>query len=141
VDSGGGDLAVVARAADTRNGNVVSVDLKSEVLEGVGVANSLSRVTFSKSQHTRVLISAAVVLNDTLTNLGNVKKAVKEIGSPVEVGGAVRNIVSEHAHSLEGTAELVGKVADYGLRGSVLAAPVSSPSFNIVSKRNDRGWR
>ena len=91
------------RAPNTRNSNVMRVDLESEVLESVRVAYSLSRVGLRKGKDTGVLVGAAVVLDDSLADLGDVQKAVQKVGCPVEVGGAVGDVVSEHAHALQGT--------------------------------------
>jgi hypothetical protein len=128
VRVGGGDLTVVAGASNTGYSDVVSVDLESEVLEGIAVANGLSRVGFSKLKNTGVFVCAAVVLHDTLTNLGDVEKAVEEVRGPVKVSSAVGDVVAEHAHALEGTTDLIGEVADYGLRGGVGSSPVASPA-------------
>jgi hypothetical protein len=66
------NILVVARAPNTRNSNVVSVDLKSKVLESVAVADGLSRVGLGKIKDARVIV-IAIVFNNTLPNLGNVK--------------------------------------------------------------------
>ena len=105
----------------------MSVNLKSEVLQSVGVADSLCGVGFSKSKDTGVLVCAAVVLNNALSDLGDVEKTVKKVRGPVEVGCTVGNIVAEHAHALQRTAEDVTAVADHCLRGGVGSAPVAGP--------------
>lgn len=119
----------MTRASNTRNSDVVSVHLESEVLESVGVADSLVRVGLSESQDAGVLVSAAVVLDNTLADLGNVQKAVQKVRGPVKVGRPVGDIVAEHAHALKRTAEDVRAVADYGLGGGVGSAPVAGPVF------------
>jgi hypothetical protein len=91
------------------------VDFESEVLESVRVANSLSWVGFCEGEDTGVLVGAAVVLDDTLADLGDMQKAVQKVGSPVEVGSAIGDVITEHAHALQGTAENVRRVADYCL--------------------------
>jgi hypothetical protein len=103
------------RAPNTRNSDVVRVDLESEVLESVRVADSLSRAGLRKGKDTGVLVGAAVVLDNTLANLGDVQKAMQKVGCPVEVCGAVGDVVSKHAHALQGTAENIRGVADHSL--------------------------
>lgn len=121
------NLAVVARASNTRDSDIVSIDLESEVLQSVGVANSLVGVGLSESQDAGVLVCAAVVLDDALTDLGDVEQAVQKVRGPVEVGGAVGDVVAEHAHALQRTAEDVGAVADHRLGRGVGSAPVAGP--------------
>jgi Glu-tRNA(Gln) amidotransferase subunit E-like FAD-binding protein len=106
----------------------LGVDLKGEVLEGIAVPHSVRRVGLGQADYTRVLSLGAVVLNDTLADLGNVQKTVKEVRSPVKVGGTVGDVVAEHAHALERTADLVRQVADDSLRGSIDTSPVASPA-------------
>ena len=79
-----GSLAVMPRAPNTRDSNVVRVDLESEVLESVRVANSLSRVGLCKGKDTGVLVGAAVVLDDSLADLGDVQKAVQKAAAAAE---------------------------------------------------------
>ena len=122
-----GSLAVMPRTPNTRNSDIVRVDLESEVLESVRVANSLSGVGLRKGKDTGVLVGAAVVLDDALADLGDVQEAVQKVGCPVEVCGAVGDVVSEHAHALQGTAEDIRGVADHGLGRRVGAAPVTGP--------------
>lgn len=106
--------SVGARAADTGNSNIVGINLESEVLKGIAVPRGPSSVILGQADDAGVL-ALAVVLYDTLTNLGNVEQTMEKVRSPVEVGGTVRNVVAEHAHTLEGAAELVRQVADDGL--------------------------
>lgn len=97
---------VSAHAADTRDGDIMSVYLESEVLEGVAVLDRPGGVRLCQLENTRVL-AHAVVLNGTLANLGHVEETVQEISRPVEVGRSVGDSPAVAAHALERTAELV----------------------------------
>ena len=123
---------VSARTANTRNSDVVGIDFKSKVLEGVAVPYSIGRVVLRKRHDTRVLALVTVVLNNTFTDLGHVEQTVEEIRSPVEVGGTVGDVVAKHAHALEGLAELVREVTDDSLGCSVGTAPVASPAYKML---------
>jgi hypothetical protein len=84
----------------------VSVHFKSEVLKSVAVLDRPGRVGLGQLENTRVLADT-VVLDSALSDLGHVEETMKEITSPVEVGGAVGDSPAVAAHALERTAELV----------------------------------
>jgi hypothetical protein len=117
----------MARASDARHSNVVSVDLESEILKGVWVTDGFAGVGLGESEDAGVLWRVAVVLDDALADAGDVQKAVQKVRGPVKVGSTVGNVVAEHAHAFEGTAEDVWGVTNYGLGGGVGSAPVTSP--------------
>jgi hypothetical protein len=96
----------------------MSVDLEGEVLEGVAVLDRVGRVGLGQVKDTWVLADA-VVLDVTLANCRHVEKTVEKIRRPVEVGGTVRDVPAEAAHSLERATELVGQVTDDSLTGGV----------------------
>lgn len=73
------------------------IHLESKVLQSIAVPHRICRVLFGQADDAGILALVSVVLNNTLTNLGDMEKTVKEVGSPVEVCGAVGNIVAEHA--------------------------------------------
>jgi len=108
---------VSAGAANTGNDDVMSVGLKSKVLESVAVSCGVGSVVLGKSDGSGVLLLflVVVVLDDTLTNWGKVEKTVQKVRSPEGVGGAVGDVVSEHAHGGKRPADLVGQVADDSL--------------------------
>lgn len=97
----------MTRASNTRDSDIVSVDFEREVLESIRVADSFAWVRLGKSKDARVLGRVAVVLDDAFTDVGDVEKTVQKIGCPVEIGGAVGDVVAEHAHALERTSENV----------------------------------
>jgi hypothetical protein len=120
-----------ARAANTRDSDVVGVSLKSKVLESVAVLDGKGGVVFSEidSSGVLLLLFVVVVLDDTLTDLGNVEKTVKKVRGPEGVGGTVGDIVSEHAHGGKRPADLIGQVADDRLGRRVGATPVTGPAW------------
>jgi hypothetical protein len=122
---------VGARAANTRDSDVVGVSLKSKVLESVAVFDGEGGVVLSEVDSSRVLLLffVVVVLDDTLTDLGNVEKTVKKVRGPEGVGGTVGDIVSEHAHGGKRPADFVGQIADDRLGRSVGATPVTGPAW------------
>lgn len=136
---------VSAGAANTGNDDVVSVGLKSEVLESVAVPRGVGSVVLGKSDGSGVLLLffIVVVLDDTLTNRGKVEKTVQKVRSPEGVGGAVGDVVSEHAHGGKRPTDLVGQVADDSLGSRVGAAPVTGPTLlvavavNVVAAEED----
>lgn len=107
----------------------MSIDLESKVLQGVAVADGKSGILCGHLDDTRVLGLVAVVLNDALADLGDVKKSVEEVRCPVEVCGTVGNIIAEHAQSAQRTADLVGEIADDSLGGGIGSTPVTGPSY------------
>jgi hypothetical protein len=118
----------VARAANTRKGDVVSVGLESKVLERVAVADSPSRVCLGKFENARVLGGGAVVLDNAFSDLGDVEEAVEKVRCPVGICGTVGDVVAKHAHARQRLADLIGQVTDDSLRGCVLSTPVASPT-------------
>jgi hypothetical protein len=108
----GRDGSVVARTANTRNGNVVSIDLESKVLERIAVADGPCGVCLGKLEDTRVFGGRAVVLDNTLANLGDVEEAMEKVRCPVGICGTVRDVVAKHAHAIQRLADLVGQVTD-----------------------------
>ena len=112
---------VSARAANTGNDDIMGVSFKSKVLESVAVPRGVGSVVLGKSEGSGVLLLflVVVVLDDTLTNWGKVQKTVEKIRGPEGVGGAVGDIVSEHAHGGKRLADLVGQVADDSLGSRV----------------------
>lgn len=85
----------------------MGIHLESEVLKCVAVPHGIGGVVLGQRDNTRVLALGAVVLDNTLTDLRDVKKTVEQVGSPVKIGGAIGNVVAEHAHALEGSSELI----------------------------------
>jgi hypothetical protein len=124
----GRDSSVVARTSNTRNGNVVSVDLESKVLERIAVPDGPCGVCLGKLEDTRVFGGRAVVLDNTLANLGDVKKAMEEVRCPVGVCGTVRDVVAKHAQAIQRLTDLVGQVTNDSFRGCILSTPVASPA-------------
>jgi hypothetical protein len=105
----------------------MSIDLKSEVLQGVAVLDGIGGVGLGQLKYTRVLADA-VVLDVSLTDGGHVKKTVEEVAGPVEVGRAVGDSPAVAAHTLKRATELVRWVANHSFAGSVGTTPVTSPS-------------
>lgn len=99
-------LGVSARTPNPRNRNIVSIYLERKVLERVAVPDRPARVRLCHFDDARVL-SVGVVLDGALAYAGDVEQTVKQVGCPVEVCGAVGDVVPEHAHALERAAELV----------------------------------
>jgi hypothetical protein len=99
------NLTVVTRAPNTRDRNIVRIDLKREVLEGVRVADSLTGVGFSERNDAGVLRCVTIMLDDAFTDIWDVQKAMQKIRGPVEVCSAVGDVVAKHAHALQRTAE------------------------------------
>ena len=136
---------VSARATNTGNDDVMGVSLKSKVLESVAVPRGVGSVVLGKSEGSGVLLLflVVVVLDDTLTKLRKVENTVKKVRSPESVGGAVGDVVSEHAHGGKRPADLVGQVADDSLGSRVGAAPVTGPALlvavtvNVVAAEED----
>lgn len=104
----------------------MGVDLEGKVLDRVAVPDGICRVLFRKLKGIGEVL--AVVLQDTLTDLGDVQQTVHQIGSPVAVGLAVGDVVAEHAETLEWLAGLVRKIANHSLGTRVRTAPVASPA-------------
>ena len=130
----------MAGTSNIRHSDIVRIDLERKVLEGVRVADSLARIGLSERKDTRVLRCIAVVFDDALTDIRDVQKAVQKIGGPIEVGGAVGDVVAEHAHALQWTAENVGAVADDGFGGGVGATPVTGPVCSHCQSSGDGKW-
>lgn len=99
-------LRVRARTPNTRNRNVMSIDLERKVLERVAVPDRPAGVGLCHFDDSRVL-SVGVVLDSALAYAGDVQQTVQQVGRPVEVCRAVGDVVAEHTHALERTAELV----------------------------------
>jgi hypothetical protein len=104
----------------------MSIYFKSKVLQGVAVLHRVGRVGLGQFEDSRVL-AFTVVLHMALTNFGQVKETVEEIGRPVEVGGTVGDSPAETAHSLERTTNFIRQIANHSLAGGVRATPVTSP--------------
>jgi tRNA U54 and U55 pseudouridine synthase Pus10 len=121
--------SVMACTANARNGNVVSVDLESKVLERVAVSDGPCGVCLGKLEDTRVFGGRAVVLDNTLADLGDVKEAMEKVRCPVGVCGTVRDVVAKHAQAIQRLTDLVGQVTDDSFRGCILSTPVASPAF------------
>jgi hypothetical protein len=120
--------SVMACTANARNGNVVSVDLESKVLERVAVSDGPCGVCLGKLEDTRVFGGRAVVLDNTLADLGDVKEAMEKVRCPVGVCGTVRDVVAKHAQAIQRLTDLVGQVTDDSFRGCILSTPVASPA-------------
>jgi hypothetical protein len=108
----------------------VSVHFERKVLQCVAVSYRVCGIGLGQIEDTWVLALSAVVLDNTLANLGHMEQAVKKVRCPVEICGAVRDVVAEHAHSLERTANFIRQIANHSLRGAVGPAPVTGPSYS-----------
>lgn len=117
----------LASTALSWHGNVIGISLESKVLERIAVPHRLLGVILGKLE--TLVVLASIVLYNTLTDLGDMKKTVEEIRGPVEICGTVGDVITEAAHALERLAGLVRQRADDSLSCGVLSTPVTGPAY------------
>lgn len=121
----------LAGAANTRGSDVVGVDVNGKVLKGVTVDGAPGRIGLGELDGLGVVLGE--VVDDGLADLGDVQHAVHQVGGPESVELGLSNGVAKAADGGERAADLEGEGADDGLRGGVVASPVTSPGCEVVS--------
>jgi hypothetical protein len=112
---------------NARVANHKPIRIQRKPLQVVGVANHMCRIGLCKLQRLVVLAMCEVV-NDQFRDLWHMEEPVDKIGGKEDVGGRGGNLVAQRTHLRQRAADTVRHLADNGLLGGILAAPVSGPS-------------
>lgn len=121
-----GILSWLASATLAGYSNIVGPNVERKVSQAGAVANGLLGALHGELE--ALIIRVGVVAYDALAHLVRVEKTVNQVTSEVESCGVRGDVVAVAAHSRQRHLDRVGKLADHGLIGTVLAAPVASPA-------------